>query len=85
VRVSPELVKNESGVRNFSHMLRTFFEYGGNLVQFNFTSNETLREAQKFPEKYKDLLVRVATYSAYFTELSPELQNNIIERSECEH
>lgn len=83
VRVSPELVKNSEGLRNFAHMLRTFFERGGNLVQFNFTSNEMLREAQKFPEKYKDLLVRVATYSAYFTELSPELQNNIIERSEC--
>lgn len=84
VRVSPELVKNAAGVRSFARMLRTFFEYGGNLVQFNFTSNATLREAQRFPEKYKDLLVRVATYSAYFTELSPELQNNIIERSECE-
>ena len=82
VRVSPELVKNETGLRNFALMLRTFCENGGNLVQFNFTSNEMLREAQKFPEKYKDLLVRVATYSAYFTELSPDLQNNIIERSE---
>ena len=82
IRVSPELCKNENGLRNFALMLRTFCENGGNLVQFNFTSNEMLREAQKFPEKYKDLLVRVATYSAYFTELSPALQNNIIERSE---
>lgn len=82
VRVSPELVKNDTGLRSFASMLRTFCENGGNLVQFNFTSNEMLRDAQKFPEKYKDLLVRVATYSAYFTELSPELQNNIIERSE---
>ena len=85
VRVSPELVKNAAGLQNFARMLRAFFENGGNLVQFNFTSNAVLREAQKFPEKYKDLLVRVATYSAYFTELSPELQNNIIERSECTH
>lgn len=82
VRVSPDMVKDQNGLRNFTRMLRTFCEDGGNLVQFNFTSNEMLREAQKFPEKYKDLLVRVATYSAYFTELSPELQNNIIERSE---
>ncbi|MFQ7397950.1 MAG: glycine radical domain-containing protein [Neglectibacter sp.] len=46
IRVSPELCKNENGLRNFALMLRTFCENGGNLVQFNFTSNEMLREAR---------------------------------------
>jgi len=50
----------------------------GALVQFNIVSTDTLREAQRHPEKYRDLLVRVATYSAYFVGLSPELQNDII-------
>jgi pyruvate-formate lyase len=84
MRISPGTVKDKDGLRKFSNMIRTFFENGGNLVQFNFTDNKTLRDAQKHPENYKDLLVRVATYSAYFVEISPELQENIIERVELE-
>ena len=53
-------------------------------MQFNIVSTETLREAQKHPEQYKDLLVRVSTYSAYFVELSTILQNDIIARMEFE-
>lgn len=55
---------------------------GGYLVQFNIVSTDMLRDAQRYPEKYKDLLVRVATYSAYFVQLGPELQNYIIARME---
>ena len=55
---------------------------GGYLVQFNIVSIDMLRDAQRYPEKYKDLLVRVATYSAYFVQLGPELQNDIIARME---
>ncbi len=84
MRISPDLVKDDAGLRRFSAMVRTFFENGGNLVQFNFTSNQILREAQRHPEQYRDLLVRVATYSSYFVELSPSLQDNIIQRTELE-
>jgi len=85
MRFSPGSVNDEAKMRKFVNLLRTFSETGGNLVQFNFIDNDTLRAAQKNPEKYKDLLVRVATYSAYFVELSPELQNDIISRMEFEN
>lgn len=84
VRVTPGAVKTPEGLRNFTRMVRTFFEDGGNLAQFNFTDNETLRAAQREPDKYRDLLVRVATYSSFFVEISPELQENIILRNEME-
>lgn len=82
MRFSPSAVKDEAKMKKFATLIRTFCEMGGNLVQFNFIDNETLKDAQKNPESYKDLLVRVATYSAYFVELSPELQNDIINRIE---
>ncbi len=71
-------------VAKLAALVRIFCRSGGSLVQFNFTSNETLRDAQKHPEKYRDLLVRVATYSSFFVELSTPLQNNIIERNGME-
>ena len=57
---------------NFVNFLRTFASTGGDLIQFNIINNEILLDAQKHPE-HTDLLVRVATYSAYFVELSPEV------------
>ena len=83
MRLSAASVKDEASLKKFAQILRTFCD-GGNLIQFNFTSNEVLRAAQKDPEKYKDLLVRVATYSSYFVELSPPLQENLIARVEAE-
>jgi pyruvate formate-lyase/glycerol dehydratase family glycyl radical enzyme len=82
MRFNPEAVKDEAKMRKFASLIRTFCETGGDLVQFNIVSSETLKDAQKHPEKYRDLLVRVATYSAYFVELPPELQNDIIARTE---
>jgi formate C-acetyltransferase len=84
MRFTPDAVKDELKTRKFASLIRTFCETGGALVQFNIVSTETLRDAQRHPEQYKDLLVRVATYSAYFVELSPELQNDIIDRMEFE-
>ena len=84
MRFNPDVLKDEQKMRKFATMIRTFLETGGALVQFNIVDTNTLREAQRHPEKYKDLLVRVATYSAYFVELSPELQNDIIQRTEFE-
>jgi formate C-acetyltransferase len=82
MKFHPDLLKDESKMRRFALLIRTFGESGGDLVQFNIVSGDILREAQKNPEKYRDLLVRVATYSAYFVELGEELQNQIIARTE---
>lgn len=82
MKLNPSEVKDEAKTRKFVSLLRTFCETGGYLVQFNIVSGDTLRNAQKHPENYRDLLVRVATYSAYFVELSPTLQNDIIARTE---
>lgn len=81
-RVSPELIKDEAGMKKLVSLLRIFAERGGNLVQFNFADNKVLKAAQKDPDSYRDLLVRVATYSAFFVELGEETQNDIINRSE---
>ena len=56
-------------------------EQGGHHLNVNVFTRETLLDAQKHPERYKDLLVRVATYSSYFVELSTALQDNIISRT----
>ena len=82
MRFSPDALKDESKMRKFASLIRTFLETGGFLVQFNIVNTNTLRDAQRYPEKYRDLLVRVATYSAYFVELSPTLQDDIIARTE---
>jgi pyruvate formate-lyase/glycerol dehydratase family glycyl radical enzyme len=84
MRFNPAVLKDEAKMRKFSTLVRTFCETGGSLVQFNIVDTDMLREAQRHPEKHRDLLVRVATYSAYFVELSPELQNDIIARMEFE-
>lgn len=84
LRISSGSCATPDKVRKLAMMIRAYCKAGGSLVQFNFTSNETLRDAQKHPEKYRDLLVRVATYSSFFVELSTALQDNIIERNGME-
>lgn len=84
LRISAGSCTTPDKVKKLALLIRAYCAAGGSLVQFNFTSNETLRDAQKHPEHYRDLLVRVATYSAFFVELSTTLQNNIIERNGME-
>lgn len=83
LRLSPELLKSNRGLKNLGSMIRAYFSLGAFHVQFNTVSNEVLRKAQKSPEDYKDLLVRVAGYSTQFVNLSKEVQEAIIAR--CEH
>ena len=64
------------------NLMEGYFDKGGMQSQFNVTNRQILEKAQKNPQKYKDLMVRVAGYSAFFTELSPELQNDLIGRTE---
>ena len=82
MKFNPTLVQDEAGRRKFAALIRTYFNLGGFHVQFNFVSAETLRDAQEHPEKYKDLMVRVAGYSAYFVTLDKAAQDDIIARTE---
>ena len=77
----PSFFDKQNHVQAFRYMIETYFDEGGLEVQFNVVSRETLKEAQKNPEKYKNLVVRVSGYSAYFIKLDKELQNEIIERT----
>ncbi len=70
------------GLQNFAAYIRAFFDQKGMHMQFNVVSKETLIDAQKHPENYKSLVVRVAGYSALFTTLSRSLQDDIINRTE---
>jgi pyruvate formate-lyase/glycerol dehydratase family glycyl radical enzyme len=82
-KMSPEAVREESSKKKFLHLIRTFFnDLKGWHVQYNIVSRETLRDAQKRPQEHRGLVVRVAGYSAFFTTLAPEAQNDIIARTE---
>ncbi len=78
----PSALSGEAGLENFINLIRTYFDRKGSHVQFNVVSRDTLLDAQKHPENYKHLVVRVAGYSALFTTLSKSLQDDIIRRTE---
>ncbi|MFC1928569.1 glycyl radical protein [Chloroflexota bacterium] len=69
-------------LQKFLSLIKTFFDQGGFHIQFNILDRETLLEAKKYPEQYRNLMVRVAGFSAYFVDLAPELQDEIIGRTE---
>ena len=75
------MVKTQKGRNDLGNIIRAYFSLGAFHVQFNTISTEVLRKAQKNPEEYKDLLVRVAGYSTQFVNLSPEMQEGIIART----
>jgi formate C-acetyltransferase len=81
-KFAPELLADQEGQDRLAHLIRTYFKLDGHHIQFNVVDAETLRDAQKHPEKHADLLVRVAGYSDYFINLTTELQNEIIKRTE---
>ena len=81
-KFTPHLLDSEEGLRNLMHLIRGYFRMDGHHIQFNVVTAETLRDAQKHPEQYRDLIVRVAGYSDYFNDLDPELQDEIIRRTE---
>ncbi|HUI55290.1 MAG TPA: trans-4-hydroxy-L-proline dehydratase [Bryobacteraceae bacterium] len=81
-KFTPKVVEGQEGIDNLAHLVRSYFKLDGHHIQFNVVTAETLREAQKFPEKYRDLIVRVAGYSDYFCDLTLALQNEIIARTE---
>ncbi|MBO5197071.1 MAG: glycyl radical protein [Lachnospiraceae bacterium] len=78
----PSALSGREGLEKFVALIRSYFDQKGSHMQFNVVSRETLLDAQKNPEKYKHLVVRVAGYSALFTTLSRSLQDDIINRTE---
>ena len=82
LRMHPSVLSRDDGVAKLRDMTKTYFENGGMEVQYNVIDTETLRAAQAEPTEYRDLVVRIAGYSAYFVELGRELQNDIISRHE---
>ena len=82
VRFTPQLFKRDEDIRKCASMIRTYFKFGGHHIQFNIVDTQTLLDAQKHPDQYKDLLVRVAGYSDYFNDMTEQLQNEIIARTE---
>lgn len=81
LRLSKDMFKNRRGMANIASTVRSYFNMGAFHVQFNVISDEVLKDAQKNPEDYKDLLVRVAGYSTQFVNLSREVQDAIIARN----
>jgi len=82
VRFVPQLLKREEDQKKLASLIRTYFRFGGHHIQFNIVDTATLHDAQKHPEEYRDLLVRVAGYSDYFNDMTEQLQNEIIARTE---
>ena len=83
-KIMAGLLDTPEGEESLITLLRTACMFGNGEMQFNYLDNETLIEAQKHPEQYRDLIVRVAGYSAHFTKLAKETQDNIIARTEME-
>jgi formate C-acetyltransferase len=82
IRIHPSALSREDGVAKLRDLTKTYLESGGMEVQYNVISSETLRAAQKDPDSYRNLVVRIAGYSAYFIELNTDCQNDIIRRTE---
>jgi formate C-acetyltransferase len=81
-KFTPSFFDDKESLIKMTTLIRSYFRMGGHHIQFNVVSAETLKDAQKHPEKYQDLIVRVAGYSDYFNDLGEDLQNEIIKRTE---
>lgn len=83
-KFSPQFFEDEDSYDCLTALIRSYFSLDGHHIQFNVVNAETLKDAQKHPELYRDLIVRVAGYSDYFNDLGEDLQNEIINRTEHE-
>jgi len=83
-RFLPSLLKRDKDMEKLGHLVRSYFTLGGHHIQFNVVDTATLLAAQKSPEDYKDLLVRMAGYSDYFNDMNADLQREVIERTQNE-
>ncbi len=83
-RFLPSLLKKDEDIAKLGSLIRSYFNLGGHHIQFNIVDTDTLRDAQKNPQDYKDLLVRMAGYSDYFNDMNEDFQEEIISRTENE-
>ena len=83
-KFTPQFLADDEGIAQVANLVRSYFKMDGHHIQFNVVTAKTLRDAQKHPEKFRDLIVRVAGYSDYFVDLGEDLQNEIIRRTEHE-
>ena len=81
LRFDPKGIQGEKGIQIIEGVIKTYFENGGEHIQINVVDDETLKKAQQKPEDYRGLMVRVAGYMAYFTELDKAAQDTIIYRT----
>lgn len=77
----PQVLADDAGITKLAHLVRSYFRLDGHHIQFNVVDAAILREAQRHPDDYRDLIVRVAGYSDYFVDLTPALQEEIIQRT----
>jgi formate C-acetyltransferase len=82
MKFHPSSLKTNEDLRKLSFLIRTYFAENGKHIQFNVVNRKVLTDAQQNPERHKDLIVRIAGYSAYFTQLGKPMQNEIIGRTE---
>ena len=82
MKFHPSALQSTEDLRKLSSLIKTYFKNGGKHIQFNVVDRETLLQAQQNPERYRDLIVRVAGYSTYFTILDKAVQDEIISRTE---
>ena len=82
IRIHPSSVSNDQGICKLRDLTKTYFQNGGLELQYNIVSTDTLRAAQANPEEYRDLVVRIAGFSAYFVELTKAGQDDVIRRNE---
>ena len=80
IDIDPSLGKSEESIEKVEALIRSHFELGGTMININVLNREMLEEANKAPEKHPDLIVRVTGFSAYFSSLSPELRQYVVDR-----
>ena len=84
MKFTPATLQGSENARKFLSLIKTYFDLGGYHIQFNCVNSEKLKEAQLQPEENRNLIVRVAGFSAYFIYLDEGVQNEIIKRTELE-
>jgi formate C-acetyltransferase len=82
MKFHPSAIQGIAGARKLLSLIKAYMDLGGSHIQFNIVSSETLKQAQETPEEYRDLTVRVAGFSAYFTRLHEGVQDELIARTE---
>ena len=82
IRIHPNALNGKDGIEKLKVLTQTYMNMGGMELQYNIVSADTMRAAQADPETYRDLVVRIAGYSAYFNELNLDCQNDLISRTE---